>query len=54
MVQEEKLLSNFVTSETQNKNQLLQESQCHLRRTGTLNSPCKIHGVPSEQEKEEG
>ena len=35
VVQEAKLLSNFVTSETQKKTHLLQESLCSLRRMST-------------------
>ena len=42
VVQEEKPSSNFVTSETQNNNHLLQESNCHLRRTNTYSSKANI------------
>ena len=42
VVQEEEPSANFVISETQNKTHLLQESQCHLRRTRTYSRKEKI------------
>jgi len=42
VVQEEKPSSNFVTLDTPNKADLLQESQCHLRRMSTYSIKVKI------------